>query len=240
MSAPRILVVEGEPAARRLLRATLAARGYDVAAVDNGVDALQHVRTCQPDLVVMELLPPGLAGLELCRLLRAQSSAPILVLSSRGEERFKVRALDLGADDYVTKPVGMDEFLARIRALLRRPARRSVAPATVRAGAFVVDLDRRQAWRAGAALDVTPRELAVLHALLRRAGRVVPHRLLLAEVWGPEYGAETHYLRVFINRLRRKIEQDPAHPRTIVTVPGVGYRLLADESEEAEDGRRLA
>jgi two-component system KDP operon response regulator KdpE len=240
MSGPCILVADEEPAVRRLLRATLAARGYDVVALEDGEDALRHVSTHRVDLVIMELLLPGLAGLELCRRLRAASTVPILILSARGEDRIKVRALDLGADDYVTKPFGMEELLARVRALLRRPAHGPVAPATVTVGAFVVDLDRRRAWRAGSALKLTRRELEVLHYLLQRAGRVVPHRLLLAEVWGPEYDAETHYLRVFINRLRRKIEPDPAHPRTIVTVPGVGYRLLPEGPAGTVDGRRLA
>ncbi len=240
MSRPHILVVDDEPAVRRALHANLSARGYDVVSVETGEDALHHTYMRRPDLVILDLLLPGLSGLELCHMLHTKSAVPILVLSAHSEERIKVRALDLGADDYVTKPFSMDEFLARVRALLRRPAPRPATAATVTVGAFVVDLDRHQAWRGGAALDLTRRELEVLLYLLERAGRVVPHRLLLAEVWGPDYDAETHYLRVFINRLRRKIEQDPAHPRTIVTEPGVGYRLLAEAPAGTEDSRRLA
>ncbi|HWE64093.1 MAG TPA: response regulator transcription factor [Chloroflexota bacterium] len=240
MSGPRILIVDTETAIRRMLCANLAAHGYDVMAMETGEAALRYTCTRRPDLVILDVLLPGLSELDLCHRLRAESAVPILVLSAHGEERIKVRALDLGADDYVTKPCGIDELLARVRALLRRPASMPVATATVTAGAFVVDLDRHQAWCAGAALDLTRRELAVLLYLLQPAGRVVPHRLLLTEVWGPEYDTETHYLRVFIHRLRRKIEQDPAHPRTIVTEPGVGYRMLADVPSGAEDGCRLA
>jgi two-component system KDP operon response regulator KdpE len=240
MSGARILIVGDEPAIRRMLCANLAARGYDLVAVETGEDALHHVWTHRPDLVILDVLLPGMSGLDLCKMLRAESAVPILVLSAHREERIKVRALDLGADDYVTKPFGTDELLARIRALLRRPAFMPVAAAPVTTGAFVVDMDGRQAWCAGAALDLTRRELEVLLYLLQRAGRVVPHRMLLAEVWGPEYDTETHYLRVFIHRLQRKIEQDPVHPRTIVTVPGVGYRLLTDGPAGTVDSRRLA
>jgi two-component system KDP operon response regulator KdpE len=239
MNGAHILVVDHEPSTRRTLCATLTARGYGVAVAETGEDALHHMRLHLPDLVILDLLLPGLSGLELCRMFRAKSAVPILVLSAHREERIKVRALDLGADDYVTKPFGVDELLARVRALLRRPAPRPAA-ATLTVGAFVVDPDRRRAWHAGAALDLTRREWEVLLYLLQRAGRVVPHRILLAEVWGPEYDAETQYLWVFINRLRRKIERDPARPRTIITEPGVGYRLLADRPAGAQDDRRLA
>jgi two-component system KDP operon response regulator KdpE len=178
-----------------------------------------------PDLVILDLLLPGLSGLDVCRALRAASTVPILVLSARGEEQTKVQALDLGADDYLTKPFGMDELLARVRALLRRLGASSTA-GTLQIGALVVDLDARQAWRDGQALDLTPREFDVLAYLMRHAGKVVTHRRLLAEVWGPQYKDETQYLRVFVNRLRAKIGDDPAHPRYIATEPGVGYRVL--------------
>jgi two-component system KDP operon response regulator KdpE len=239
MRGPHILVVDYEPGIRRALQATLTARGYGVAVAETGEDALHHSLVHPPDLVILDLLLPGLSGLELCRALRATSGVPILVLSAHREERIKVRAFDLGADDYMTKPFGIDELLARVRALLRRPAPRPPA-VTLQVGAFVVDPDGRHAWHAGVTLDLTRREWEVLHYLLQRAGRVVPHRILLAEVWGPEYDAETQYLWVFINRLRRKIERDPAHPRTIVTVPGVGYRLLADVPAGAQNARRPA
>ncbi len=230
MNAPRILVVDDEPAIRRTLRANLVARGYDVTAVETGEEALASALARAYDLVILDLMLPGLSGLDVCRDLRAQSAVPILVLSARGEERAKVRALDLGADDYLTKPFGMDELLARVRALLRRPpvalGSADAESGTLRAGDLAVDLARRQAWRGAAPLDLTPREFDVLAYLVRHAGKVTTHRVLLAGVWGPDYSSETQYLRVFINRLRRKIEPDPAHPTYIVTEPGVGYRLL--------------
>jgi len=230
VNAPRILVVDDEPAIRRTLRANLVARGYDVTAVETGEEALASTLARAYDLVILDLMLPGLSGLDVCRDLRAQSAVPILVLSARGEERAKVRALDLGADDYLTKPFGMDELLARVRALLRRPpvalGSADAESGTLRAGDLAVDLARRQAWRGAAPLDLTPREFDVLAYLVRHAGKVATHRVLLADVWGPDYSSETQYLRVFINRLRRKIEPDPAHPTYIVTEPGVGYRLL--------------
>jgi two-component system KDP operon response regulator KdpE len=225
MSGARILVVDDEPALRRTLQANLGARGYDVTAVETGEAALQQAGVQMPDLVILDLLLPGLSGLDVCRALRATSEVPILVLSARGEEQTKVQALDLGADDYLTKPFGMDELLARVRALLRRLGATSTA-GTLQIGALAVDLDARQVWRDGRALDLTPREFDVLAFLMRHAGKVVTHRLLLAEVWGPQYKCETQYLRVFINRLRAKIGDDPAHPRYIATEPGVGYRVL--------------
>jgi two-component system KDP operon response regulator KdpE len=233
MSSPHIVVVDDEPAIRRTLHANLVGRGYDVTTVETGEEAMLQARVQRLDLVILDLMLPGLSGLEVCRMLREQYTMPILVLSGHGEERIKVRALDLGADDYLTKPFGIDELLARVRALLRRQPIAPAATDTIQVGAFVVNLDTHQAWRDQVPLDLTRRELEVLVYLLRHAGRIVTHRLLLSEVWGPEYDAETHYLRVFVNRLRRKIEPDPAHPRYIVTEPGVGYRLLPGPSPEA-------
>lgn len=229
MSGARVLVVDDEPAIRRTLQANLSARGYDVTAVATGEEALRQAAARQPDLVILDLMLPGLSGLDVCRALRADSSVPILVLSARGEEQTKVQALDLGADDYLTKPFGMDELLARVRALLRRLGTTATS-GIVHVGALDVDLDARQVRRDGAPLDLTPREFDVLAYLMRHAGKVVTHRVLLGEVWGAQYRGETQYLRVFINRLRAKIEADPAHPRYILTDPGVGYRfLLADK-----------
>ena len=222
----RILIVDDEPTLRRTLRANLLARGYQVALAETGEDALAQATARLPDLVILDLMLPGLSGLEVCRLLRARSAMPILVLSARGEEQTKVRALDMGADDYLTKPFGMDELLARLRALLRQPVASSGEASLLRVEGFAADLDAQQVWRDGTLLDLTRREFDVLVFLLRHAGRVVTHRLVLGAVWGPDYAGETQYLRVFINRLRRKIEDDPAHPRLIVTEPGVGYRLL--------------
>ncbi|MBV9280453.1 MAG: response regulator transcription factor [Chloroflexi bacterium] len=226
MSGPRVLVVDDEPAVLRTLRANLLARGYDVTAVESGEEALLRSAEQHPDLVILDLMLPGLSGIEVCEALRAGSAVPILVLSARGEEQTKVRALDLGADDYLTKPFGIDELLARVRALLRRGPSTPEGDGTLRVGALTLDLGAREVVHNGARLELTPREFDVLAYLMRHSGKVVTHRVLLQEVWGPEYGRETQYLRVFINRLRRKIEDDPSHPRYIATEPGVGYRLL--------------
>ncbi len=226
MSGPRVLVVDDDAAIRRTLRANLVARGYDVAAVGTGEDALKEAGAREPALVILDLMLPGLSGLDVCRGLRAVSAVPILVLSARGEERAKVQALDLGADDYLTKPFGIDELLARVRALLRRRVSEAEDDGPLRAGSLVLDPKAHRVWRDDAPLDLTPREFDVLSYLMRHANAVVPHRSLLADVWGPGYDGETQYLRVFINRLRRKIEDDPAHPRYILTEPGVGYRFV--------------
>ncbi len=226
MSAARILVVDDDPALRRTLRANLAARGYDVLAVETGEDALVAVAAQVPALVILDLMLPGLSGLDVCQALRAQSAVPILVLSARGEGATKVRALDLGADDYLTKPFGIDELLARVRAQLRRAVSAQSADGTLRVGALTLDPRAHQVWRGDVPLDLTPREFAVLAHLMRHSGKVVTHRQVLVEVWGPEYAHETQYVHVFVNRLRHKIEDDPAHPRYIVTEPGVGYRFL--------------
>jgi two-component system KDP operon response regulator KdpE len=226
MMGAQILVVDDEPAIRRILRANLAAHGYDVTVVESGEEALRLASARMPDLVILDLMLPGISGLEVCRALRSLSAVLILVLSARGEERTKVQALDLGADDYLTKPFGIDELLARVRALLRRPFAPQEGTAPVQVGPLTLDPESREVRRAGAILDLTPREFEVLAFLMRHANKVVTHRLLLTEVWGPQYETETQYLRVFINRLRRKIEDDPAHPQIIITEPGVGYRLL--------------
>lgn len=227
MSAQRILVVDDEPAVRRSLRANLAARGYEVMAVETGGEALDEFARHVPDLLILDLMLPGISGLEVADIVRATSSIPILVLSARGEEQTKVDALDLGADDYLTKPFGIDELMARVRALLRRSARETPGNGgTVQVGALTLIPDAHEIQRNGTALDLTPREYDVLAYLMRQSGRVVTHHNLLTSVWGPSYGSETQYLRVFINRLRHKIEDDPAHPRYILTEPGVGYRLV--------------
>lgn len=223
----RILVVDDDPAILRSLRTNLAVRGYAVVTAETGEATLEQVEMTSPDLVILDLMLPGMSGLEVCSAIRQHSQAPILVLSARGQERTKVRALDLGADDYLTKPFGMDELLARVRALLRRPSASAPPSGMLEVGDLTIDLSTRQAARNGTELDLTAREFDVLAYMMLYAGRVVTHRLLLEAVWGPEYGDSTHYLRVFINRLRRKIEDDPARPRHIVTEPGVGYLLLA-------------
>jgi two-component system KDP operon response regulator KdpE len=197
-----------------------------VAQAETGEDGLRQIQEHAPDLLILDLMLPGLSGLEVCKAVRAEWPLPILVLSARGEELTKVRALDLGADDYLTKPFGMDELLARVRALLRRPSTNLSPGGVIHIGPLAIDLDTRAVARDGTTLDLTAREFDVLAYLARNSGRVVTHRQMLADVWGPEYNGETQYLRVFVNRLRRKIEDDPAHPRMIVTEPGVGYRLL--------------
>jgi len=226
MTRPYILVVDDEPTIWRTLRANFLARGFDVTAVETGADALHSALTRPPDVVILDLLLPDLLGLDVCRALRADSPVPILVLSAQHEEQIKVRALDLGADDYVTKPFEIDELLARIRALLRRPDTTTRHSGVAHVGPLVVDLDTRRVWRGGAPLDLTPRAFDVLACLLRQKGAVVTHRALLTEIWGPAYEGETQYVWVFVNRLRHKIEDDPAHARYIVTEPGVGYRLV--------------
>jgi two-component system, OmpR family, KDP operon response regulator KdpE len=225
----RILVVDDEPQILRSLRTTLASHGYDVQTAATGEEALAAVDGRLPDLVVLDLVLPGLSGLEVCRHLRARSSLPILVLSARGDERDKVAALDLGADDYLTKPFGVNELLARIRAALRRAVGARGPSAVVEAGALWVDFDRRQVTLDGAEVRLTPTEFDLLKVLVANAGRVLTHGYLLRTVWGPEYEGESQLLRVFIGQLRRKVERDPSRPQHILTDPGVGYRFRIDD-----------
>lgn len=228
MTARHILVVDDEPSVRRSLRANLVARGYEVTAVETGGEALDAFARRTPDLLILDLMLPGVSGLEVAGIVRATSSVPILVLSARGEEQTKVEALDLGADDYLTKPFGIDELLARVRALLRRASSEAGENGgLVEVGGLSLNTDAHEIRRNGAPIDLTPREFDVLAFLMRHTGSVVTHRTLLSSVWGTGYGAETQYLRVFINRLRHKIEDDPTRPRYILTEPGVGYRLVA-------------
>jgi two-component system, OmpR family, KDP operon response regulator KdpE len=225
----RILVVDDEPQILRSLRTTLASHGYEVQTAATGEEALAAVDGRLPDLVVLDLVLPGLSGLEVCRRLRARSSLPILVLSARGDERDKVAALDLGADDYLTKPFGVNELLARIRAALRRAVGARGPSAVVEAGALRVDFDRRQVTLDGAEVRLTPTEFDLLKVLVANAGRVLTHGYLLRTVWGPEYEGESQLLRVFIGQLRRKVERDPSRPQHILTDPGVGYRFRIDD-----------
>jgi len=227
MSGPHILLVDDEPAVLRALRANLVARGYEVATAEAGEEALDEFARRRTDLVVLDLMLPGMSGIEVCEAIRTMSAVPILVLSARGEEQTKVQALDLGADDYLTKPFGIDELLARVRALLRRsPSGTAEADGILQVGRLTLNDQAHEVRRDGVPLDLTPREYDVLAYLIRNTGRVVTHRVLLNAVWGPQYGRETQYLRVFINRLRRKVEDDPSHPHYIITEPGVGYRLV--------------
>ena len=225
---PRILVVDDEPQLARVLRTGLKTHGYDVRVAADGVSALETFDDWPPDLVVTDLAMPNMGGLELCRRLRELSQLPIIVLSVRGEEKTKVEALDAGADDYVTKPFGMDELLARVRAQLRR-ARASAAreaPADVlEDGDFRIDLEARSVTVRGGEVRLTPKEYDLLVYFVRHAGKVLTHRTLIGAVWGGNYTEQGEYLRVFVGQLRKKIEIDPSSPRYILTEPWVGYRF---------------
>ncbi len=227
-----ILLVDDETEILRALRAGLAAQGYNVQTAVTGEDALRLATAQVPDLVILDLmLPGGIDGLEVCRRLREWSNIPILVLSAIGQERSKVAALDLGADDYLTKPFGMDELTARVRAALRRY--QSVQPETPQpvfnADGLTVDYGRRQVSRNGQELKLTPIEYEILRYLTQNADRVVTHRQLLSNVWGAEYSDDTQLLRVHVGHVRQKIEKNPARPSAIVTEPGVGYRFRTND-----------
>jgi two-component system KDP operon response regulator KdpE len=221
----RILVVDDEPQLTRVLRRSLMNQGYDVRIAGDGEFALQTFHDWPPSLVITDLAMPNMGGLELCRRLRAISEVPIIVLSVRGEEETKVEALDSGADDYVTKPFGMDELLARIRATLRRKPAADSSVRILEAGDFRIDLDAHTATHSGEELRLTPKEFDLMVHLLRNAGKVLTHRALLGAVWGGDYTGQTEYLRVFLGQLRKKIEPDPSKPRHILTEPWVGYRF---------------
>jgi two-component system, OmpR family, KDP operon response regulator KdpE len=220
----RVLIVEDEPQLRRALAINLRARHYEVEAVGDGASALKAASSMPPDLVIVDLGLPDMDGVEVIAGLRGWTSVPIIVLSARDSQSQKVDALDTGADDYLTKPFGMDELLARMRASLRRSSGAADEP-VVEAGSLVVDLAAKRVSRAGADVRLTPTEWHLLEALVRRPGRLVPAAQLLAEIWGPAYVDETHYLRVYLAQLRRKLEDDPSHPRHLVTEPGMGYRF---------------
>jgi two-component system KDP operon response regulator KdpE len=223
-----ILVVEDEPGLLKALGINLRARGYDVALTGDGRSALTAASRHPPDAVILDLGLPDMDGAEVIEGLRGWSQAPIVVLSARSEEPDKVTALDAGADDYVTKPFGMDELLARLRAALRRGAGSEALPAIV-TESFTIDLAAKQVLGAGGeAVRLTPTEWNVLEVLARNQGKLVTQRQLLQEVWGPAYETETNYLRVYVAQLRRKLEPDPPHPRYLLTEPGMGYRFVAD------------
>jgi two-component system KDP operon response regulator KdpE len=224
----RILVIDDEPQIVRALRVGLTAQGYEVLTATNGEEALDLAASTPPDAVILDLGLPGLSGLEVCRQLREWSAAPILVLSAREAETEKVAALDLGADDYITKPFGMDELLARLRATLRRTGAAAPAESTLEAGDLRIDFGRRLVAVDGREVHLTPTEYSLLKILATNPDRVLTHGMLLRSVWGSEYGEEAHYLRVFIRQLRQKIETDPSRPRHILTEPGVGYRFRVD------------
>ena len=223
MSGARVLV-DDEPQILRALQTTLRGAGYEVETAATGEDGLRSASVRPPDAVILDLVLPGLSGVEVCRGLREWSDAPVLVLSVVGEEHEKVAALDAGADDYVTKPFGMDELLARLRAALRRaqPSGEQV----LRVGELEVDLERRAARLDGELLQLTPHEFGLLRLFAANEGKLLTHQKILREVWGAAYQTESHYLHVYVSQLRRKIERDPARPRYLLTETGVGYRLL--------------
>jgi two-component system KDP operon response regulator KdpE len=223
----RVLVVDDEPGLRQALAINLRARRYEVRLAADSAGALESAARYPPDVVVLDLGLPDMDGAAVIRGLRGWTRAPIIVLSARAAQDDKVAALDAGADDYVTKPFGMDELLARLRAALRRAAPGEDVPVVATAH-FTVDLAARQVRDgAGEPVRLTPTEWGLLEVLVRNEGKLVPHRQLLQDVWGPSYGTETNYLRVYMAQLRRKLEPDPAHPRHLITEPGMGYRFVA-------------
>jgi len=226
MSAGRILVVDDEPQIRRILRTTLTGEGYEVDDARSGEEALEKVREFRPDLLLLDINMPGMGGLAACRVLRADTQVAIIMLTVRNSEADKVSALDAGADDFVTKPFSTPEILARIRAALRRVPVPPQAPAgRVELGSLVIDFTARTVEKGGNTSHLTPKELDLLRFLTQHPNEAVSHRQLLQAVWGPDYGDQVDYLRVFIRSLRKKIEANPEHPEYITTEPWVGYRF---------------
>jgi two-component system, OmpR family, KDP operon response regulator KdpE len=236
MSSAKILVVDDAPQVRRVMRTSLTAQGYTVYEARNGEEALEGMRSTPPDLVLLDVNMPGMDGLTACREIRRDSAVPIIMLTVRNAERDKVAALDAGADDYVVKPFGMPELLARIRAALRRTTQGEEPPALV-TRELSIDFSARRVTVRGRPVHLTPKEFDLLRQLVASQGKPLPHRRLLQSVWGPDYGDETEYLRVVVNQLRKKLEADPAHPKYILTEPWVGYRFEAPrEAPAAREG----
>jgi two-component system KDP operon response regulator KdpE len=224
-----VLVVEDQPEIRRFVRAALDADGYRVVESATGGRGIIDAGTHRPELAIVDLGLPDLDGVEVIRRIRQWSPMRIIVLSARTQERSKIQALDAGADDYVTKPFGVGELLARVRAALRIAQRAPAGSRVVRFDDVVVDLRLRTATRAGAAVHLTPTEFRLLECLAKDLGMVVSHHQLLTQVWGPTHGSDTHYLRIYMKQLRDKLERDPVQPRHLITETGIGYRLLAEE-----------
>ena len=227
---PLLLVIDDELPIRRFLRAGLEGQGYTLVEAADGTDGLAQAATRSPDLVLLDLGLPDLDGIEIVRRIREWSALPIIVLTARGQEEDKIRALDAGADDYVTKPFSMGELLARLRAALRRRSRatRETGDSLIRIGDLEIDLGRRRVAVGTSPIKLTPIEYRLLAALAHHAGRVLTHAQLLREVWGPAHTTQHHYLRVYMAQLRQKIEKDSARPRWLLTEPGVGYRLAEE------------
>ena len=226
-SPPTVLVIEDEPQMRRFLRSALEGNGYRVVEVATARDGLAQAAGRNPDVILLDLGLPDADGLDVTRRLREWAATPVIVISARGLEKDKIGALDAGADDYLTKPFGVGELLARIRVALRHASRTAdeAAEPVFTQGELTVDLARRRVFAAGAEVHLTPTEYKLLTLLVRHAGKVVTQRQALREVWGPNYATQTHYLRVYMAQLRHKLERDPARPRLLLTEPGVGYRL---------------
>ena len=226
----RILVVDDEVEIVRALQRSLGAHGFEVHAAYSGEEALEALAHYRPDVMVLDLGLPGISGLDVIREVRAQSNLPIIVLSVKETERDKVQALDLGADDYVSKPFGINEVLARIRVALRHSAQVDSGTQPVfTSGPLSVDFAQRQVMLDGHEVKLTPTEYNLLKVFIKNRGKIMTRQMLLSQVWGTGYGAESHYLHVYVGQLRRKIEPDPAHPRFILTISGVGYRFNADD-----------
>jgi two-component system KDP operon response regulator KdpE len=228
MSGERILVVDDEPQFLRALRTNLRGAGYDVTTASTAEEALSSAAIHPPEAIILDLLLPDGRGTDVCRELRKWTEAPIVLVSAVGEEREKIAALDAGADDYVTKPFAIGELLARLRAVLRR-----VGPATepvLEIGQLVLDLGRRSVSMAGKSVHLTPHEFELLRLLAQNEGKLLTHKVILREVWGPAYQRESSYLHVYVSQLRRKLEPDPTRPRYILTEPGAGYRLVDPET----------
>ena len=241
MAAPvvehaKLLVIDDERAILRAVTTGLRARGYEVITAETGGDGLSRAALDGPDVIILDLGLPDVDGVEVCRRLREWTETPIVVLSAHGTEARKVEALDQGADDFITKPFGMAELEARLRVALRHRARPSESPESpiITLGTVRIDLAGRTVTVRGEPVALTAREFDFLAFLARHPGRVITHRLLLEGVWGPGYGTEAHYLRVYANHIRKKIEDDPAHPRLLLTSPGVGYQLVAPEATPSD------
>ena len=225
----RILVADDEPKIRMFVRANLEARGYEVYLAQDGIEAIEIAERVLPDVIVIDVNMPRMDGIEACRRIREWADMPIIILSVRGDEKDKVRALDEGADDYVTKPFGIEELLARIRVALRRSAGTTIAAPVFNAGDLEVDLSKRVVKRRAQIVKLTQTEYALLAYLVSNCGKVLTHMELLHNVWGPEDGNEREYVRVFIRQLRHKIEDDPSNPRFIITEARMGYRFVKPE-----------
>jgi two-component system KDP operon response regulator KdpE len=239
VNGANILVVDDEPQIRRVMRSTLSTHGYVITEAKSGEEALESLRTNRPDLVLLDMNMPGIGGIEACRAIRSASDIPIIMLTVRNAERDKVAALDAGADDYVVKPFGFEELLARIRAALRRYSPGDALPSFV-AKDLTIDFQKREVIASGKAVHLTPKEYDVLKHLVANQGKPLTHRRLLQAVWGPDYGEETESLRVVINQLRKKLEFNPSRPKYILTEPWIGYRFQPPRESTAKSSARKA